>query len=363
MEYRTLPHGGEKLSVIGLGLGIVKPEDYPQALLEYALEQGINFFDLCIAFEDVWQAVRPTLALHRAQVFTQMHLGAAYKHGAYAFTRNLNTIQKTFLEKLALSGLDYTDFLMLHCIDEEADLKLVLDKGIYAFAQDCLRQGLARHLGFSTHNPTIAQKLLDIGGFDLFMFSINAAFDFKADGELALGDHAARAALYQQAAAQGVGISVMKPFAGGQLLDARLSPLGVALSVPQCLHYCLDRPAVLSCLTGACRKEEIDASLRYLTYPQERDYAAAMAPANLVQNLKRCVYCNHCAPCPKQLNVALINKYYDLSRLGDELARAHYRQLSHHAGECNDCGHCDKRCPFHTPQMARMHEIAAYFGF
>ena len=29
-------------------------------------------------------------------------------------------------------------------------------------------------------------------------------------------------------------------------------------------------------------------------------------------------------PCPAGLDVALINKYYDLARLGDGLAREHY---------------------------------------
>lgn len=363
MEYRSVPHGGEQLSIIGLGLGIVKPNHDPQGLLNHALECGINFFDLCCAYEDVYAAVRPTLSRQRNKVYTQMHLGAVYKHGEYAFSRNLTTVRDTFYRKLELCSLGYTDFLMLHCIDEVDDLERVLNKGIYQLALDCKAQGIAHHLGFSTHNPAIAKRLLTLGGFDLFMFSLNAAFDFKADGELALGGSGERAALYQQAAALGVAISVMKPFAGGQLLNAALSPLGVALSVPQCLQYCLDRPAVVSCLTGADSPEQLDVSMRYFTAAAQCDYAAALETVTQVHDLKRCLYCNHCAPCPKQLNVGLINKYYDLSRLGDALAREHYRNLSRHASDCNDCGHCDRRCPFHTPQQARMHEIATYFGF
>ena len=33
-----------------------------------------------------------------------------------------------------------------------------------------------------------------------------------------------------------------------------------------------------------------------------------------------------------------------------------------HDSSCIGCGHCDRRCPFHTAQSARMKEIAAYFG-
>lgn len=51
-----------------------------------------------------------------------------------------------------------------------------------------------------------------------------------------------------------------------------------------------------------------------------------------------------------------------LAKAGDELAKDHYRKLELHAGECVSCGHCNKRCPFHVDQMARMKEIKEYFG-
>ena len=76
----------------------------------------------------------------------------------------------------------------------------------------------------------------------------------------------------------------------------------------------------------------------------------------------KCVYCSHCQPCPAGLDVALINKYYDLARVGDALAAGHYRKLEKKASDCVGCGHCDGRCPFHVDQSGRMREIAGYFG-
>ena len=75
-----------------------------------------------------------------------------------------------------------------------------------------------------------------------------------------------------------------------------------------------------------------------------------------------CVYCKHCHPCPAGLDIGLINKYYDLSRLGDVLAKEHYLTLEKTASDCLQCGHCSSRCPFSVDQMARMEEIQAYFG-
>ena len=50
-------------------------------------------------------------------------------------------------------------------------------------------------------------------------------------------------ALYRRCEAEGVGISVMKAFAGGQLLDARTSPFGQALTEYQCIQYAWTSPA------------------------------------------------------------------------------------------------------------------------
>ncbi|MBU3202350.1 hypothetical protein KPL48_24180, partial [Clostridium estertheticum] len=47
-----------------------------------------------------------------------------------------------------------------------------------------------------------------------------------------------------------------------------------------------------------------------------------------------CIYCNHCQPCPQEINIGLVNKYLDLAKAGDELARDHYQNLKHHASDC-----------------------------
>lgn len=75
-----------------------------------------------------------------------------------------------------------------------------------------------------------------------------------------------------------------------------------------------------------------------------------------------CVYCNHCQPCPQGINVGLVNKYYDLAKAGDGLARDHYAHLERKSSACVACGHCNRRCPFDVDQVSRMREIAGYFG-
>ena len=104
-----------------------------------------------------------------------------------------------------------------------------------------------------------------------------------------------------------------------------------------------DKCSVIEQLDGGRTLEDLQVALRYVdSTPEERDYSVIgeFTPKS-AEGI--CVYCNHCQPCPKGLNVGLINKYYDLALAGDELAKGHYEKLSLHAGDCVKCGHCESR--------------------
>lgn len=363
MEYRKIPHGGEPVSVIGLGMGSLH-ESCEQEIEEtvcIAIESGVNFFDMAASAYKPFPAYARAFAGRREKVRLQMHFGAYYENGKYGWTRDLKTIQEEFRRQLQLLHTDYTDMGYIHCVDEDEDLEEVYSSGLWDYMKSLHRDGVIRHLGFSSHNPAIARRLLDTGLIDLFMFSLNPAYDYT-HGEYAMGSVSERMTLYQECEKGGVGISVMKPFSGGQLLSAGTSPFGETLTKTQCIQYALDKPAVLTVLPGVRGKQDLMEVLTFLTAsPEEKDYSV-IGRFTPQEADGRCVYCNHCLPCPADLNIGLINKYYDLSRAGDLLARNHYEKLSLHASDCISCGHCEKRCPFHVRQMARMEEIAAYFG-
>lgn len=362
MEYRKLPHGEEQISVIGLGMGGIHESSEKQIvqIVNKAVESGINFFDM-VASEDVgYKAYAQAFQGRRDKVMLQMHFGADYKTGKYGWTLNLDTIKKNAEWFKGLFG--YGDLGFIHCIDEHADLDEVMKpNGIFDFIKSQKEEGFVRYLGFSSHNPEIARRLLDTGLMDLFMFSINPAYDYQK-GNYGLGEVKERADLYRDCEKEGVAISVMKPFGGGQLLDAKTSPFGKALTKNQCIKYALDRPGVITVLPGVRNMNDLDEVLRYTSATdEEKDYSVIgeFTPQSAYGN---CVYCNHCQPCPGELNVGLINKYYDLAKAGDIMAKEHYLNLEMHAGDCIECGHCEKRCPFKVEQMSRMVEIAKYFG-
>ena len=365
MQYRTLPHGGEQISVLGLGSSAIgqASDREMEATVALALENGINYFDMASADAAPFAAYGNAIsgAGMRDKVFFQIHFGAEYFTGKYGWTLDLDTIKRSVDWQLTQLKTDYIDFGFLHCIDEAEDYRKAREAGTIDYLQELKRQGVVRHIGMSSHTPAVAAQVLDDGLLDMLMFSINPAYDYQK-GEYGLGGLDQRMSLYRRCQAEGVGISVMKAFAAGQLLDAARSPFGLALTRYQCLQYALDRPGVVTVLPGVRDRRDLEALLGFFEAPaSQRDYSVlgGVAP-RAAEGV--CTYCNHCQPCPVGLDVGLINKYYDLAKMGDKLAREHYRTLERHASDCMACGHCDSRCPFHVHQMQRMQEIAGWFG-
>ena len=97
MEYRTLPHGGEKISVIGLGSGSLSGTEQEMTdVICTAIQNGINYFDMAPSRQAPFYAYAKAFAGCREEIMTQMHFGAVYKDGNYGWTRYLNYIREQF---------------------------------------------------------------------------------------------------------------------------------------------------------------------------------------------------------------------------------------------------------------------------
>lgn len=363
MQYRILPHGGEKISVIGMGSSVIgaRPESEIIATVRGAFERGVNFFDMAGGHAAIFPAYGKALQGIRDRVYLQVHFGANYTTGEYGWTTDLNAVKASVQWQMENLKTDYIDFGFIHCLDEEKDLAAYRENGVLDYVLEQKARGVIRHIGLSSHAPALVNRVLDLGIIDIVMFSINPVYDY-GQGDYGVGTGDERQTLYRRCEKEGVGISVMKPFCGGQLLDAKQSPFKTALSRYQCLQYALDKPGVVTVLPGFGSVAEMQDALAFFDSPrEERDYSilSSFAPADA---MNKCVYCQHCHPCPMDLDIALINKYYDLNRQGDALAREHYLTLEKTASDCVQCGHCNDRCPFHVDQMARMREIQTWFG-
>lgn len=363
MEYRKLPHGDEKISVIGMGSSVAGAQSEKDIIetVAFALDAGINYFDMAGGHATIFPAYGKALKGRRKEAMLQIHFGANYTTGEYGWTVSLDTVKQSIDWQLANLKTDYIDFGFMYCLDEKSDLIDYEKNGILNFIMDLKAQGVVKHIGLSTHSPELANQVLDMGILDMLMFSINPMYDY-GQGDYAIGSGSERYRLYRRCEKEGVGISVMKPFNAGQLLNAKQSPFHRAMTPAQCIQYALDKPGVLTVLGGPANTAQLKEILSYFdTRSEERDYSliSSLTPD---ESMGKCVYCKHCHPCPAGLDIGLINQYYDLAMQGDPLAREHYLTLAKTASDCVGCGHCNRRCPFKVKQQERMAEITGYFG-
>ncbi len=381
MNYRGLGNTGLKVSEIGMGCeGFAEDEcRNTMRMFDAAEKMGINYFDLYTSNPQVRVSVGEALKGRRDKFIIQSHICSVWQDGQYKRTRKIQDVKDGMAEMMELLQTDYIDIGMIHYCDSLADWKEIAQGPVLQYAIELKKAGTIGHIGLSSHNPQVALEAVKSGYIEVLMFSVNPCYDLQPAGEdveeLWKPDNYSshlvnmdpeRQELYETCQRLGVGITVMKAFGGGDLLDEKLSPTGKALTVNQCLHYALTRPAVATVLAGAHTVEQMIKSVAYEeAAEEEKDYAMAFASFPNISWEGHCMYCSHCAPCPKHIDVASVTRFLNLARAQGtvpETVREHYEVLAHHGGECIQCGACETRCPFHVPIMENMKEAKAVFG-
>lgn len=100
--------------------------------------------------------------------------------------------------------------------------------------------------------------------------------------------------------------------------------------------------------------------------PSDKDYTSVLVGLERFSWKGHCMYCGHCAPCSAGIDIASVNKFYNLVQAQGELpetVREHYRSLAHHASDCLSCGLCETRCPFGVEIVSAMRKAVDCFGY
>ncbi len=381
MQYRTL--GRTKLRVSEIGMGcegfLEKTPEQVCRLVDAMHAHGVNCIDLYAPNPDMRENLGRALAGRRDGFVLQTHLCSIWQDGQYKRTRDMALVRPAFEDQLTRLGTDHAEIGMIHYVDSVEDWRSICDADVMRYALSLRRQGVIGAIGLSSHNPIAALEAVQSGLIDVLMFSVNPCYDLQPGTdnlELLWADESYakplvnmdpdRQKLYETCQNLGVGITVMKAFGGGDLLDASLSPAARALTPYQCIHYALTRPAVASVMCGARTLDQLLDCVGYCDAGDaQKDYAAALAAMPKISWVGHCMYCGHCAPCPKGIDVATVTKFLNLARAQGEIpetVREHYALLGAHAGDCIACGACQTRCPFQVPVIENMRRAAEMFG-
>ena len=385
MEYRKLGKTGITVSAVSLGCEHLQGKDYStiKMVIDAALDAGINFLDVFMSEPQVRTDIGKALEGRRESVVIQGHIGSCWVDGQYKVSRDIVECRTAFEDLLKRLNTDYIDVGFLHFVDKEEDWTTLAESEMMKYALELKSKGIIRAIGLSSHNPVTAKIAVDSGLIDVLMFSLNPAYDLipkerdmvdvfneviegKKQNFSSFNMEPVRAELYRDCEERGVAITVMKTLAMGTLLSKERSPLGIALTEAQCISYALSRPAVAAVMIGMQRLSDVNQAAEYWNLSEEeRDHTQILGSLKMFSADGRCMYCNHCLPCPSRIDIASVNKYLDLVELDKKPAGTvmeHYTALGSTASNCIECGACESRCPFNVKVTERMNRATEIFG-
>ncbi len=352
MNYRVFKKQDIKVSEVSLGAEHIEFAAYDEVenIVDMAIDSGVNYTDLFMGSPDIRDSFGKLLKTRRNKMMIAGHLGAVFTEGQYKRTRDMKLVKQFYNDLLKRLGTDYIDMIMMHFIDDAEDWKICVDGGMLDYALELKKKGSARMLGISTHVPAIAKKAVETGLMDGIMFSVNPLFDlmpadssindlfegkelFEADVEINTDRHR----LYSLCENNGVGIIVMKAYAGGWLLNDKPP---ASMTTNQCISYALSKPGVVTAACGCKTAVEFAESLTYIgAGEKEKDFSSIYKESFNWKGEPLCLYCNHCLPCPAGIDIAGAMRVYDTSGVKPE--------------NCTVCGICEQRCPFGVEVSAK----------
>lgn len=382
MEYRKLGNTGIEVSEIAFGAEFLveRPYEDTEELIRACEANGINFVDCWMSEPDVRSHLGKAIKPNRENWVIQGHIGSTWQNNQYVRTRDMDKVIPAFEDFMERFQIDTLDFGMIHYVDLIEDYENIMNGPFIEYVRKLKDEGTIEHIGLSTHNPDVGMLAAQNPEIELLMFSINPAYDMfgamedieeyrKEDAydESLFGLNPQRAEIYELCEKNGTAITVMKAFAGGNLLSDETSPFGVALTPIQCIHYCLEQKGVSSVFAGVKTVQELEESLKYCSATDaEKDYAETLKNAPKHSFEGQCTYCGHCQPCTSQIDIAMVNKLYDLAKNKDEVPASiqeHYNNLKFNATDCIACGDCEPRCPFNVHIVDVMLDAQDLFGF
>lgn len=364
MILRDLGKTGLKVGEIGLGTEHLKraSKETIIPIVDKAIENGINYFDLIFNFHAYLDSFGAAFRGRRDRVILTSHLGSAERKGQYFKTRSVRKCESTLLSALSRLGTDYIDIANVHYVKDMKEFEEISsDHGVLELAHRLKEEGTARLVGISTHDVSVVKKAAESGRFDIVTFQVNMANNALPRRTEALA----------ACAREGIGLVAMKPFAGGYLLrqgkTVGIAPIRkgggktVRMKIPSfmtpthCITYVLSQIGVSTTIPGVRSVEELDGVLSYLSATaDEKDFSEILNKFKEYET-GQCVYCNHCLPCPSNIDIGEVTRLFDIAKFSlTEDLKAKYTAHQLKASQCTKCGACVDRCPFEVDIISNM---------
>ncbi len=334
MEYRILGKTGLKISTMGFGGIPIQRIDAEgtKVLMHRLVEAGVNYIDTA-----------------RAYTVSESYLGQALEGIRDKFVLATKSMARTREAMAAdidtsLSNLrtDYIDLYQVHNPNLAQLEQVCSEGGALEALMEAKAAGKIGHIGLTAHAVEVFEKALELPWVETIMFPYNIVESQGAE-------------LIRKCAEKNIGFVVMKPLAGGAIVDATLA-----------MRYVCANPHISVVIPGMADPKELEQNLAAAadTAPLSEAELAKIEKIRKELGTQFCRRCNYCAPCAAGIsipNVFLFDGY--LSRYGlADWAKGRYMTMPKKASDCIGCGICETRCPYHLPIRQMMKEVAIRFG-
>ena len=403
IDTRTWDKMGETLGMLGLGCmrlpsvsggsgfgrGGRLDQEAVNAMVDYAIAHGVNYFDTAPAYGESEVVTGNALSRH--------------PRGSYKIATKISNMgggrptldagKQMFETSLKNLQVDYVDFLLLHNIQNIAGYNSRFkDNGLFDWLLEQKAAGRIKHLGFSFHGSNDdLPALVDLYDWDFVQIQLNYV-DWKEMSRGWGGSSGTTSAeyLYKYLESKGIPALVMEPVKGGQLANVDgniaavlkerhpdLTPAANALTFVGSL------PGVMVTLSGMSNMEQLKENVSLFTGfkpfdEQEHNFMLTVADLLKSKGQIPCTACAYCMPCPAGVDIPGNFKIFnsasdallatDVSRKDIADKRNAFLKLYEgqdkaiRADACVGCNACLPKCPQHIsiPQhMVRIRELAA----
>lgn len=374
MQYRMMPGGQDKLSILGFGLMRLPVdkdnkivETAAMDMLQTAYQHGVNYFDSAWPYHS--EASEPLLGkflktIEREKVFIATKLPT----WLIKTREDMDIYLNQQLEKL---GTTYIDYYLMHSLNGKRwkELKKI---GAIDFLESAKAAGKIRHIGFSFHDKYPGFKsIIDSYKWEFCQIQHNY-FDTHREA----GTHGL---LY--AAGKGIGLIIMEPLLGGKLagnIPPEVEKVWSKSKLKQtpaerAFRYLWNYPQVQVVLSGMSLPEQVKENLLIAdtaVADSISDYELKLYKQARRVYLKKmvvhCTGCGYCLPCPSKVAIPwTLGIYNDAHIFGNK--KRHQGEYNffippdNKADKCTQCGACVSKCPQKIDIPAELEKVAEFF--